>query len=179
VSAFGRYLDSESDLLVDAAVFAALGLRIGPWPVLAGFLALTAVLSVNFNLERLYRREHRPAPPAAPEPLTGATAVLARAYEVLYGWQDRLVERYAERRLRGRDAAARRAWHEPAGVALAANFGLSTQLALLGLCLALGAPLAELGVLAGCVLALCLVALRRDLAVRHSTLEEAWNPTQP
>src|SRR5471032_796480 len=57
VTAFGRYLDSESDLVVNAAIFVALGTRIGPWLALAGFVMLTFVLSVNFNIERLYRRE--------------------------------------------------------------------------------------------------------------------------
>ena len=67
VTAFGRYLDSEADLLVDAAVFAALGLTVGPWLALAGFLALTSVLSVNFNVERLYRRERGERAAAMPE----------------------------------------------------------------------------------------------------------------
>src|SRR5579872_4010341 len=58
VSVLGRYLDSESDLLVDAALFVALGRVTGQWLVaLVSFLALTLVLSVDFNLERLYRRE--------------------------------------------------------------------------------------------------------------------------
>src|SRR5207245_9331043 len=56
-SAFGRYLDSEMDLLVNAALFAALGWTTGrPALALAGFLALTSVLSLNFNAERLSRR---------------------------------------------------------------------------------------------------------------------------
>jgi phosphatidylglycerophosphate synthase len=54
VTALGRYLDSELDLAVDAALFAALG-----WyghavaAPIVGFLALTAVLSINFSAERL------------------------------------------------------------------------------------------------------------------------------
>jgi phosphatidylglycerophosphate synthase len=178
VTAFGRYLDSECDLLVDAAVFAALGLRIGPWLALGGFTLLTLLLGVNYNVERLYRREHLGIEPPAP-PAEGAAGVLARAYGVVYAWQDRLVEGYAERRLRGRDRTARRAWHDAATVGVVANFGLSTQLAALGLCLALGAPAAYVGVLAACTVVLALLALRRDLVVRQPTSEEAWNPTQP
>jgi phosphatidylglycerophosphate synthase len=178
VTPLGRYLDSECDLLVDAALFAALGLRFGPWLALVGFALLTLVLGVNFNLERLYRREHRGVVPP-PVPTEGAAGALARVYAVVYAWQDRLVEGYAERRLRDRDDGARRAWHEPAGVAVAANFGLSTQLAALGLCLALGRPAAYVGVLAACALVLAAVALRRDLIVRQPTREEAWNPMQP
>ena len=55
-SAFGRYLDSEVDLLVNAALFAGLGWTTGsPALALAGFLAVTSVLSLNFNVERLSR----------------------------------------------------------------------------------------------------------------------------
>ena len=67
VTAFGRYLDSESDLVVNAALFVALGTQVGPWPALAGFVLLTAVLSVNFNVERLYRRERGERASAMPE----------------------------------------------------------------------------------------------------------------
>ena len=56
ISAFGRYLDSEVDLLVNAALFAALAWTSGQAALaLAGFLALTSVLSLNFNAERLSR----------------------------------------------------------------------------------------------------------------------------
>jgi phosphatidylglycerophosphate synthase len=142
VTAFGRYLDSESDLLVDAAVFAALGLWIGPWLALAGFLALTAVLSLNFNLERL----HRGAPATSDE-----TPVLARVYALLYGWQDRLAERLIRRRPGIRV------------VAIAANFGLSTQLAVLGLCLAIGHPAAYVVVVIACLLSFAPLLVRREL----------------
>ena len=56
VTVFGRYLDSECDLFVNAALFAGLGWYTGrPLAAALGFVALTAVLSVNFNLERLAR----------------------------------------------------------------------------------------------------------------------------
>jgi archaetidylinositol phosphate synthase len=56
-SAFGRYLDSEVDLLVNAALFAALAWTTGEAALaLAGLLALTSVLSLNFNAERISRR---------------------------------------------------------------------------------------------------------------------------
>src|SRR2546430_2834977 len=73
-SAFGRYLDSEVDLVVNAALFAALGWTAGqPALALAGFLALTSVLSVNFNVERLARRTA-----AQPEAEGGRATVLLR-----------------------------------------------------------------------------------------------------
>jgi archaetidylinositol phosphate synthase len=159
VTAFGRYLDSESDLLVDAALFAALGLRIGPWLALTGFLALTSVLSVNFNLERLYResRGGRPGPAAGTE--GRATALLARVYGLVYAPQDRLVEAFARRRPP--------AWHDAATVGVVANFGLSSQLAALGVCLALGHPGAYVAVVLACLLALASLLVRRERLARQ------------
>jgi phosphatidylglycerophosphate synthase len=128
-SAFGRYLDSEIDLLVNAALFAALGWTAGqPALALAGFLALTSVLSLNFNVERLSR-----AVPAEPEAVGRSTAVLGRVYGLVYAPQDRLAEALVARRpsLAG-----------PAAVSLLANLGMSTQLAAFGLVMALGHPIA-------------------------------------
>src|SRR5205085_4527063 len=46
VTVFGRYLDSELDLIVNAALFAAVGSATGRWlPAAAGFVALTSVLN--------------------------------------------------------------------------------------------------------------------------------------
>ena len=56
-------------------------------------------------------------------------------------WQDRLVERFVERRLRGAGEEARRAYHDSATVGILANLGMSTQLAVLGVCIAVGHPL--------------------------------------
>jgi archaetidylinositol phosphate synthase len=129
-NAFGRYLDSEVDLLVNAALFAALGWTTGqPALALLGFLALTSVLSLNFNAERLSRAA------AAAEPETGGapTAVLRRIYRVVYAPQDRLAEAIVARRT---------ALVSPAAVSVLANLGMSTQLAVFGLLLALGHPLA-------------------------------------
>jgi archaetidylinositol phosphate synthase len=154
VTAFGRYLDSECDLLVNAALFAALGLRTGrPAAAAAGFAALTAVLSVNFNLERLARGVAASSDRSA----------LGRVYAVLYGWQDALVERFVEHRLRGAGEEERRAYHDSTTVGVLANMGMTTQLAALGLCVAVGHPLAYVVV----VLAeLCLVA---GLVVRRES----------
>jgi archaetidylinositol phosphate synthase len=128
-SAFGRYLDSEVDLLVNAALFAALGSTAGHAALaLAGFLALTSVLSLNFNAERLSR-----AAVAEPEAESRATAVLRRIYGLAYAPQDRLAESLVARRpaLAGSTA-----------VSLLANLGMSTQLAAFGLLIALGHPIA-------------------------------------
>jgi phosphatidylglycerophosphate synthase len=129
ISAFGRYLDSEVDLLVNAALFAAFAWTTAqPALALAGFLALTSVLSLNFNAERLSR-----AAAAEPEAHGRATALLRRVYELFYAPQDRLAEAIVARRP---------ALTSPLAVSLLANLGMSTQLAALGLLIAVGHPLA-------------------------------------
>jgi phosphatidylglycerophosphate synthase len=159
VSAFGRYLDSESDLLVDAALFAALGTRIGAGAAIAGFVALTFVLSANFNLERLYRAANGRATAPGPVANDRSTRVAARLYDAVYRPQDRLFDALARRRPR--------AWLEPAGVQVLANLGLSTQLAVLGICLALGRPVAYVYVVLGCLGLVAAVIIRRELLARR------------
>ena len=128
-SAFGRYLDSEVDLLVNAALFAALGFGTGRVALaLAGFLALTSVLSLNFNVERLSR-----AAVAEPEPEGRATAALRHFYRFAYAPQDRLAEALVARRP---------ALTGPTPVSVLANLGMSTQLLAFGLLIAFGHPIA-------------------------------------
>jgi len=155
VTAFGRYLDSECDLLTNAALLAALGHATGrPWLALAAFCILTIVLSVNFNLERI--SAGRPAD-------AGGRGFLAGVYRVVYAPQDRLVEAFVshrEHRLGIR-------YGDRATLAVLANLGLSTQLAALGLCLAAGSPEAYLWLVLGCgALVACLV-LRREFVGRR------------
>ena len=130
-SAFGRYLDSELDLVVNAALFAAVGWRYGQ-PVLAaaGFVALTAVLSLNFNAERLSR--HADAEPDESPSNSLLLSLVRSFYRVLYAPQDRLAEWVVARR----PAVTRRS-----SVTVLANLGMSTQLALFGVFLVLGHPL--------------------------------------
>lgn len=128
-SAFGRYLDSEVDLLVNAALFAALAWTTGQAALaLAGFLALTSVLSLNFNVERLSR-----AAVAEPGAEGRATALLRGIYGLVYAPQDRLAEALVARRP---------ALTNPRSVSVLANLGMSTQLAAFGLLMAIGHPLA-------------------------------------
>ncbi|HET7044974.1 MAG TPA: CDP-alcohol phosphatidyltransferase family protein [Gaiellaceae bacterium] len=168
VTPLGRYLDSESDLVVDAALCAALGYATGrPLLAAAAFVALTLVLGVNFNLERLYRRER--GEPADPMPAAdGFAGVLAAVYRLVYAPQDRLVEWFCERRLRGADADARLAYHDAATVSVLANLGLSTQMAALGACLVAGRPALYLWLALGCAAALVPLALRRELRLRRT-----------
>jgi phosphatidylglycerophosphate synthase len=145
VSTFGRYLDSECDLLVNAALFAALAT---PWALL-GFVLLTLILSTNFNTERLSRGS------AA----QWDSSALGRVYGVMYGWQDRLADRVLGCR-------AIRPWQ----VSALANLGMTTQLAAFGLCMALGHPLAYVAVLvAEAVFVITLFTLhpKREVSLEH------------
>jgi archaetidylinositol phosphate synthase len=167
VTVFGRYLDSELDLVVNAALFAAVGWRTGHVLVAAaGFVALTAVLGVNFNVERLYRAAHGEAAPAMPEAEGRAARLLRRVYLVAYAPQDRVVEWFVDRRLRALSFAERRAYHDRATVSVLANLGMSTQLAAFGVCIALGRPLAFVWVAFAEVALVVLLALRREALVR-------------
>jgi len=168
VSVLGRYLDSESDLLVNAALFAALGYVTGEYVLAAvAFVVLTLVLSVDFNLGLLYRREHGedvdPMPPAS-----GFASVLARIYGIVYAPHDRLIQGFVDSRLRalGADAETRRAYHDRATISILSNFGLSTQLAVLGVCLVLGEPRAYLWLVLACGATLVPLAVRRERLVR-------------
>ncbi len=101
-SALGRYLDTEVDLLVNGALFAALGYETGSYVLaVAGLLALTLVLSADFNADVLYRRargEQVVTQPSAED--EGALArALAAVYGVVYAPQDRLFQRLSRRRL--------------------------------------------------------------------------------
>ncbi len=170
VTLLGRYLDSEVDLLVNAALLAAVGWYAdAPFAALAGFVALTAVLSLNFNVERLYRG----AGISVPE-TQGVTALLQRVYAIAYGWQDALVERFVERRLRGASAEARTAYHDRLTVAVFANLGMSTQLAAFGLLTALGHPLAFAWLAVAELVLAALLVIRRETLMRDAVLE-----TQP
>jgi phosphatidylglycerophosphate synthase len=147
-SSFGRYLDSEVDLLVNAALFAGLAwMTARPALALAGFLALTSVLSLNFNAERLSR-----AVEAEPEAEGRATATLRHVYRVVYTPQDRLAESLVARRP---------ALAGPTAVSLLANLGMSTQLAVFGLLTALGHSLAFAWLALAQVAVIALVLLPR------------------
>jgi phosphatidylglycerophosphate synthase len=150
VTLVGRYLDTEADLVVNAAVFAALGHVTGQ-PLLAAvsFVALTLVLAVDFNATELYR-EARGLP--RPDPLpTGSRAerVLAWGYSLVFARLDRLVRGISEHRLERitgsepdprRTQDARLAYVDRPAVSVLANLGLTTQLFVLGACLVLGRP---------------------------------------
>jgi phosphatidylglycerophosphate synthase len=153
-TAFGRYLDSEVDLVVNAALFVAIGRYAGmPSAGLVGFVALTSVLSLNFNAARLSRA-------ASAEPETGGrpTEWLRAVYSVIYRPQDRLAEWIVARRP---------VLTSPKWVSVLANLGMSTQLAVLGFCLVLGAPLVFAGIAVGEVVIITLALLPQRTPVEE------------
>jgi phosphatidylglycerophosphate synthase len=156
-SAFGRYLDSEVDLLVNAGLFAALAWTTGRFALaLLAFLALTSVLSLNFNVERLARGAG-----AQPDADGRGTVFLRRIYGLAYAPQDRLAESLVARRP---------LLTSPRSVTLLANLGLSTQLAAFGLLLALGHPLAYAWLALAQVAAIALALLPRRAPRRQEEL---------
>lgn len=189
VTLTGRYLDTVLDTLVNLALFGAIALH-GPgaiaWPLaLAAAVVLMLVLSLDFNLERRYvalRRDATPAgdvPIGAPEPIY---RLLRTTYERVLAPQDRALARLDDALFRraagtGRAAAAldvQLAWSDLFSTASLVNFGLSTQLLVLGVCLALGSPFAYVwfvlacGGVAAALQGLRLVRFRRYLEVHHA-----------
>lgn len=145
----GRYLDTEADLVVNAAIFAALGYVTG-LPLLAAvaFVALTVVLAVDFNVTDLYRERHGIA---LPHPLVTGSDVeraLTRIYELVYGPLDRGIRRLSK----NGDT-------DLFSVTVLANLGLSTQLLVLGICLVLDAPEAYLWFVLACLLLVSVLLL--------------------
>jgi archaetidylinositol phosphate synthase len=176
VTLVGRYLDTEADLLVNVAVFAALGYVAGqPLVAAAALVALTLVLAVDFNVTEL-EREVGGLPWAGPARTGGVVErVLERIYDVVFAPLDRLVQGLSERRFErlvpagspvSRLGAARSAYRDRLTLDVLANFGLSTQLLVLGICLALGVPAFNPWLVLGCLLALVPLQLRAERRAR-------------
>lgn len=174
VTLAGRYLDSIADLVVNAALFAALGYATGePLLALGAFVALTAVLTVDFNVSDLAREAHG-VPSAQPLP-TGSRPdrLLGAVYAAVFAPQDRLVRAVSEGRFAravGEDGSTetRRAYFDPFTLTVLANLGLTTQLAVLGVCLVLGIPMLYLWLVAAGLLALLPLQLRRERLARRA-----------
>ena len=167
VTRFGRFLDSDLDLLVSVALFVALGAYTGqPWLAAVSFLALTVVLSANHNAVELYREAHGAA--TALPPTTGALAERAVEgfYRLVFAPQDRVARAFVQRRLE-RSNGDPRAYHDRETMAVLANLGLSTQLAVLGLCLMSGVPGLYLWLVLGALGLLALLLWRRERLVRR------------
>jgi phosphatidylglycerophosphate synthase len=158
VTLMGRYLDTVLDTVVNALLFAALALHgPGAWGAplaLGAYAALVVVLSLDFNLERRYKalrglvaREAHSVPAGAPE---RRLAAFRGFYERFLAPQDAAIDRLDERafaRLTGTAYATapldqRLAWNDLWSTATLVNLGLTTQMAVLAACLAVGVPFA-------------------------------------
>jgi phosphatidylglycerophosphate synthase len=178
-SSLGRYLDTEADLVVNAALFAALARTTGePMLALVAFVAATLVLSASFNADVLYRRARGDTVVTAPsaEAEGSLARLLERLYRIVFLPQDRMFHALSAHRL-GRivagttdpelRAASALAYFDGFTSAVLSNLGLSTQLAALGVCLALGVPELYLWLALSCAACLPLLQARRELAARR------------
>jgi phosphatidylglycerophosphate synthase len=163
VTLTGRYLDTIADLVVNVAVFVALGHVTGS-PILAAaaFVALTLTLAVDFNITELYWKAHGivPAEPLATGSATERT--LAFLYRIWFGVLDRVVRGVSTRRFADRPA------YDGIAVTVLANLGLTTQLAVLGVCLVLDSPSVYLWFTLACLLVLGALHARAELRVRNA-----------
>jgi archaetidylinositol phosphate synthase len=163
VTLVGRYLDTIADLVVNAAVLAALGyVTDQPLLALAAFLALTFVLAADFNATELYRRAHGSPTPRPPSTGGRVERLLERIYGVVFGPLDRVLRAFAARRFDTRGG------YDRFTVTALANLGLSTQLVVLGLCLVLGSPTAYLWFVLACLVALVPLQLRAERQARQA-----------
>lgn len=140
----GRYLDSEGDVVVNAAVLVGLAGPLG-WP-------LTLGLSLILTTDYLWERDHRAArgevfrdPPVQTGDDPRVLAALRLAYAVYFTPQERVLGALFERRLRaaagGVPTPEQRLAYTPREInRVAVNLGLSTQLLALGACLLMRRP---------------------------------------
>ena len=161
VTLAGRYLDTVADLVVNAAVFIALGDVTGQ-PLLAAvaFVALTIVLAVDFNVTELFREAHGVST-EQPQATGGRTEhALASVYALVFAPLDRGVRSVVARRL------GPHATYDSFTVTVLANLGLTTQLVVLGLCLVLGVPAAYLWFVLACLAVVVPLHLRAERRAR-------------
>jgi archaetidylinositol phosphate synthase len=175
VTEIGRYLDTEGDFVVNAALFLGLGAITGQWLLaLLAFAVFTVLLSVDFNWEYQYRLERqeyfRPAPDSS-----GENQAVLRGLEWFYGTvfkpQDMAIRRFAETRFAalyarhpnaGARGEARLAYFEADSLFVLANLELSTQLLILGICLVFGVPIVFLWFVLLCGVTVAVLQLRRE-----------------
>ncbi len=151
----------------------------GAWPLaLASLAALTFVLSADFNEDVLYRRVRGEAVVTEPSPAgEGPVAgLLSRVYHALFAPQDRALQGIATKRLERLLAGvtddelitrATLAYHDGPLPLVLANLGLSTQLAVLGVCLVLSAPEAYLWLALGFAALVPLLQVSRERRARR------------
>jgi archaetidylinositol phosphate synthase len=176
----GRYADTEGDLVVNVALFAGIGWVSGAWvwSVIA-LVGLTLLLSCDFNAEWMYRRANDLVddPPAdTSRENQFVLRLLRRVYTAIFLPQDRTIRHLSEARFDAVMAArqldpvsldgARRRYHDRLTLWVLANFELTTQLAVLGLCLWAGHPTWYLWFVTVSALTVVPLQLRREYLAR-------------
>ncbi len=144
----GRYLDTEMDLVVNAALFTAISRRAG--------LPATVLLSLLLTVDYLWERDYRAArgevfrsSPAQGGDNLALLGALRGVYAVYFQPQEALLSRLFEARLRaaagGEPTERDRVAYTPSELTqVTAQLGLSSQLLGAGVALALGRPRAYL-----------------------------------
>jgi archaetidylinositol phosphate synthase len=178
-SEIGRYLDTEGDTVVNAALFTGLGILTGAWFLaILAFITFTLLLSFDFNWEYLYRLERNEPFRASPDTSKenqGVLRFLEGVYARFFKPQDSGIRHLSESRFEtvyranpnaDARAAARLAYHEADSLLILANLELSTQLAVLGLCLVFGMPELFLWFVLLCGLTVVILQIRREARVR-------------
>ena len=152
VTLTGRYFDTGMDLITNLALFVALAFTGNPYVAAPAFVFLTWMLSLDYNLERLYHLQRQVSRPVLePAPAPGPQWLLQpfrRLYDSVLAPQDRLVERLelgrfarlAGRPVRQAPLDWQLAWFDRFATASLVNVGLSTQSFLLALLALLGRP---------------------------------------
>jgi len=151
-SRIGRFLDSLGDFVVDVAVFGAIGWVLfsstGDWRmIILSFLGLIGItLRVSYHvfyqtsflhLEEKYQ-VNRVTEDITMNDLAGDPSALRlqKAFQFIYGWQDRLmlrVDTWCRRGHTDRDFLSR--WYsDPKGLRLTGLVGIGTELFLLMVC---------------------------------------------
>jgi archaetidylinositol phosphate synthase len=175
VSETGRYLDTEGDFIVNIALFLGLGAWTGQWFLaIIALVIFTLVLSADFNWEYLYRKERnehfRPSPDTSGENQT-VLKNLEWFYATVFKPQDEAIRAFSERRFEAvyakhpnsaARAQARLEYFEADSLLVLANLELSTQLAVLGLCLVLGVPALFLWFVVACGIAVVTLQIWRE-----------------
>lgn len=148
----GRFLDSIGDFLVDLLVFGAIGWALytnsgnGWMMVLAllGFFGITLRVSYHvfyqsslLHLEEKYK-VNRVIEEITEEDLSGDSLALTlqRIFQIIYGWQDRLmlrIDHWCKGGRSDRDFSIR--WYsDPVGLRISGLIGIGTELFLLMIC---------------------------------------------
>ena len=151
-SRIGRFLDSIGDFVVNLAVFCAIGWTLfassgNSWMIVLALLGLAGLtLRVSYHvyylasflhLEEKYKI-NRILEEVTSEDLKAdsLTVVLQRIFQVIYGWQDRLmlrIDEWCSGGGAGREFATR--WYSDAvGLRLSGLIGIGTELFVLMLC---------------------------------------------